>query len=129
MGILKIVGKTIGTATLIVTGTASTVLKSVSDAMGFEIGSELLGSAKDASFNGIRYMWGDKDIENAISSSDKVEDVVRNGTQSQMARTAKQAAEVAKKNAEMAQKNNDPKYEHYMEKYEYYMEQYERYKQ
>ena len=115
MGLLKFIGKTIGTATLVVTGTASTVLKGVSDAVGFEIGSELLGSAKDASFNGIRTMWSDKDIENGISKSDKLEDNIRSGTQSQMARTAKQAADIAKKNGDM-------------EKYEYYMEQYERYK-
>ena len=38
MGLLKFVGKTIGTATLVVTGTASTVLKGVSDAVGFELG-------------------------------------------------------------------------------------------
>ncbi len=42
MGIIKAIGKTIGTATLVVTGTASTVLKGVSDAVGFEVGSELL---------------------------------------------------------------------------------------
>ena len=115
MGIIKAIGKTIGTATLVVTGTASTVLKGVSDAVGFEVGSELLGYAKDASFNGIRSMWSDKDIEDSISMSDKVEDTIRNSTQSQMARTAKQAAEIAKKNGDM-------------EKYEYYMEQYERFK-
>lgn len=116
MGLLKFVGKTIGTVTLVVTGTASTVLKGASDAVGFEIGSELLGMAKDASFNGVRSMWSDKDMEESISKSDKLEDAVRNGTQSQMARTAKQAAELAKKNGDM-------------EKYDYYMEQYERYRQ
>lgn len=116
MGLIKIVGKTIGTVTLVVTGTASTVLKGISDAVGFEIGSELLGGAKDASFNGIRSMWSNKDIENGISKSDKLEGNIRNGTQSQMARTAKQAADLAKKNGDM-------------EKYEYYMEQYKRYKE
>lgn len=115
VGLLKFVGKTIGTATLVVTGTTSTVLKGVSDAVGFEIGSELLGSAKDASFNGIRYMWKGKDLEKNISKADKVEDTIRNGTQNHMARTAKQAADLAKKNGDI-------------EKYNYYMEQYEKYK-
>ncbi len=115
MGLIKFIGKTIGTATLVVTGTASTVLKGVSDAVGFQIGSEILGSAKDASFNGIRSMWSDKDIENSISKSDKLEEGTYNSTRSQMARTAKQAADLAKKNGDM-------------DKYEYYMEQYERYR-
>ena len=115
MGLLKFVGKTIGTATLVVTGTASTILKGVSDVVGFEIGSEILGAAKDASFNGVRSMWSDKDVENGISKFDKLEDTVRNGTQNQMARTAKQAADLAKKNGNAKE-------------YEYYMEQYERYK-
>ena len=115
MGVLKFVAKTIGTATLVVTGTASTVLKGVSDAVGFEIGSELLGAAKDASFNGVRSIWSDKDIENSVSMADSLEDTVRNGTQSQMARTAKQATDLAKKNGDK-------------KKYEHYMEQYERYK-
>lgn len=57
MGLLKFVGKTIGTATLVVTGAASSILKEVSDTVGLELGSELFGAAKDASFNGIRNMW------------------------------------------------------------------------
>ena len=116
MEILKAIGKTIGTATLVVTGTASTILKGVSDAVGFEIGSEILGAAKDASFNGIRSMWSDKDLEGSFETADKLESGVQRGTQSQMARTAKQAADLAKKNGDI-------------EKYEYYMEQYERYKE
>lgn len=114
MGLLKFVGKTLGTATLVVTGTASAILKGVSDTVGFEIGSELLGSAKDASFNGIRSMWSDKDLEGGIAQADRLESGVQQATQSQMARTAKQAAEIAKKNGDM-------------EKYEYYMEQYYKY--
>ena len=116
MGLLKFVGKTIGTATLVVTGTASAVLKGVSDAVGFEIGSGILDATKNASFNGIRAMWSDKDLESTIGTADKVESCIQRGAQSQIARTAKQAAELAKKHGDM-------------EKYEYYMEQYERYKE
>ena len=116
MGILKTGLKIIGSATLVVTGTASAVLKGVSDVVRFEIGSELLSSAKDASFNGIRSRWSDKDLEHGISLSDKLEENVRSSTQSKMARTAKRAAELAKKHGDM-------------DKYEYYMEQYEKFKQ
>ena len=115
MGLLKFIGKTIGTATLVVTGTASTILKGVSDAVGFEIGSELMGAAKDASFNGVRSMWNDKDLEKEISKSDALENTVCTGTRSNLADTARRAAEIAKQNGNK-------------EKYEYYMEQYKRYK-
>ena len=113
MGVLKFIGKTLGTATLITTGTASAILKGVSDTVGFEIGSEVLDAAKNASFNGVRSIWSDKDLE----CLDKMEDLdykVTNATRSQMARTAKQAAEIAKKNGDM------DKYEHYMTQYEMY---------
>lgn len=118
MGLLKFVGKTIGTATLVVTGTASTVLKGVSDAVGFELGSEILGSAKDASFNGIRSMWSDKDIEKGISKADNLENGIRNNTYYEKARTARQCAEIQRKNG------NIEKAEEYMEKYYQYMEEY-----
>lgn len=113
MGLLKIIGKTLGTATLVTTGVASSVLKGVSDTVGFELGSEILGAAKDASFNGVHSMWSDKDFE----CIDKMEDLdykVENSTRSQMARTVKQAAEITKKSGDM------DKYQHYMDQYEMY---------
>ena len=114
MGFLKIIGKTVGTAALITTGTASAILKGVSDTVGFEIGSEILGAAKDASFNGVHSIWSDKDLK-YINKIDNLDCKVENATRSQMARTAKQAAEIARKNGDM-------------EQYEYYMDQYELYK-
>ena len=57
MGIIKGVGKVLGTAVLGATGVASTVLKGVFDTVGVELGSEVFGAAKDASFNGIRNIW------------------------------------------------------------------------
>lgn len=63
MGILKTIGKTLGTAALITTVTASAILKGVSDTVGFEIGSEVLGIAKDTSFNGVCSIWSDKYLE------------------------------------------------------------------
>lgn len=58
MGIIKGIGKVLGTTVLGATGVASTVLKGMFDTVGVEIGSEIFGAAKDASFNGIRNMWG-----------------------------------------------------------------------
>ena len=58
MGIIKGCAKVLGSAVLGVTGVASTVLKGMFDTAGIEVGSEIFGAAKDASFNGIRNMWG-----------------------------------------------------------------------
>lgn len=113
MGILKTIGKTLGTAALITTGTASAILKGVSDTVGFEIGSEVLGAAKDASFNGVRSIWNDKDLE-CMDKMDDLDFKVGDATRKQMARTAKQAAEIARKNGD------EEKYEHYMNQYEMY---------
>ena len=112
MGILKTVGKTLGTAALITTGTASAVLKGVSDTVGFELGSELLDAAKDASFNGVRSIWSDRDLD--MSKLDDLDFKVGDATRRQLARTAKQAAEIARKNGD------EEKYEHYMNQYEMY---------
>lgn len=57
MGIIKGILKVGASAVLAATGTASTVLKGMSDTIGLDLGSELFGAAKDASFNGIRNMW------------------------------------------------------------------------
>ena len=58
MGIIKGIGKVLGTTVLGATGVASTVLKEMFDTAGVEVGSEIFGAAKDASFNGIRNIWG-----------------------------------------------------------------------
>lgn len=57
MGIVKGLLKVGASAVLAATGTASTVLKGMSDTVGLNLGSELFGAVKDASFNGIRNMW------------------------------------------------------------------------
>ena len=115
MGLLKAAAKIVGTATLLATGTASAVLKTVADTAGVDLGSEVFGAAKDASFNGIRSMWGgeiSEDIDEKLSDYEvSSEDTARR----KMAQTAKRAADLAKKNGDM-------------EKYEKYMEQYERYR-
>lgn len=54
MGVLKTLGKSIGTTALVVTGVSSALFKTAADTVGFELGSTVLGSAKDASFKGIK---------------------------------------------------------------------------
>lgn len=110
---LSWIGKGLGTAVLITTGTASAVLKGVSDTVGFEIGSELLDAAKNASFDKVRSLWNDEEL----SGVDKLEILdfkTETIARSQMARTAKQAADLAKKNGDM------DRYERYMAQYEQY---------
>lgn len=111
MGIIKGCLKVVATAALTVTGTASTVLKGMSDAAGIELGSEIFGAAKDASFNGIRSMW---DSDSAQETIDKAQDAsysVEDAARRKMANTAYQMAQTAKRNGDME------KYESYMQKY------------
>ena len=114
MGIIKGIGKVLGTTVLGVTGVASTVLKGMFDTVGVELGSEVFGAAKDASFSGIRKMWdsdtAQEQIDKAENSSYGVEDAARR----KMADTAYQMAQTAKRN------NNSKKYEYYMAKYHDY---------
>ena len=115
MGILKGVGKVLGTTVLGATGIASSVLKGMFDTVGVELGSEIFGAAKDASFNGIRSMWGGEISDGANEKLDNYEANSEEAARRKMAQTAKRAADLAKKNGDM-------------EKYEKYMEQYERYR-
>lgn len=112
MGIIKGCAKVIGSAVLGVTGVASTILKGMFDTTGIEVGSEMFGAAKDASFNGIRKIWdsdeAQKKIDAAQDKSYELEDSVRRS----MANTAYQMAQTAKRNGDME------KYETYMDKYQ-----------
>ena len=102
-------------AILVVTGTASTILKGVSDTVGLELGSELFGEAKDASFNGIRNLWDNEVVQNAVDNAENTSEGVGDAMRKQMASTAYRAAQIARQKGDM-------------EKYEYYMAQYEDYK-
>ena len=115
MGILGGCLKIVGTAALVVTGTASTVLKGCFDAAGVELGSELFGATKDASFNGIRAMWNDESIDETIDKAEEKSYDVEDAARQKMADTAYRAAQLAKKNGDS-------------EKYDYYMNKYEEYK-
>lgn len=109
MDVLKTVAKVAGTATLAVTGTASAVLKGVSDTVGVELGSEVFGALKDASFGGISAMWGNEE------TCEKVSDSIEAGTSRTMANRMREAANAAKKAGDME------KYEYYMGKYYEYL--------
>lgn len=115
MGLIKGILKVGASAILVATGTASTVLKGMSDAAGIEIGSEIFGAAKDASFNGIRGMWDNDGLQTAVDKAEEISDGTGDAMRRQMATTARRAAQIARQNGDM-------------EKYEYYMEQYENYK-
>lgn len=117
--ILKTVAKVAGTATLAVTGTASTILKGVSDAAGVEITSEIFSATKDASFNGIKSMWddGSDSREETFDKMDEMADSVETSAKRKLADTAYKAAMVAKRNGD------EEKYEHYMDKYYEYKDQ------
>lgn len=74
MGIIKGIGKVLGTTVLGATGVASTVLKGMFDTAGVEIGSEIFGAAKEASFNGIRNIWGvEPPVEEEYATEEEAE--------------------------------------------------------
>ena len=62
MGLIKGILKVGASAILTVTGTASAVLNGMCETAGVDIGSEIFGAIKNASFNGIKSMW---EIENS----------------------------------------------------------------
>ena len=126
MGIIKGCLKVVGTAVLVVTGSASTILKGVSDTVGIELGSELFGATKDASFNGIRNMWNSESVDKVIDKGEVTSDQVENSIRKKMADTAYQAAQTAK---QMADKEKDAeKKAAYLQKYNDYMAKYYEYK-
>ena len=100
MGFLKGLAKVVGTTVLGATGVASSVLKGVCDTVGVELGSEIFGAAKDASFNGVRNMWGSDSVDNAVNKVEGVTDTVEGGMHTQAAKAAKQLAEKYEKEAE-----------------------------
>ena len=114
MGIIKGIGKVVGTTVLGATGVASTVLKGMFDTVGVELGSEVFGAAKDASFNGIRKIWDSDAAQECIGRAENASCGVENTARRKMADTAYQMAQTAKRNGDMK------KYETYMAKYEEY---------
>lgn len=121
MGILKFAAKAVGTAALLATGTASTVLKTAADVVGVDFVSDVFSTTKDKSFEGIRSIWnddmgtvGDKMLKALERGSDTVSQDIAEGTRQQLARTAKRVAEMAKEHGDM-------------ERYEQFMEQSERF--
>ncbi|MBR5814440.1 MAG: hypothetical protein IKY37_08310 [Bacteroidaceae bacterium] len=111
MSILKGCAKLVGSVVLGATGVASSVLKGVSDTVGSELGSELFGAAKDASFNGIRSIWDSDEAQETIDKAEEASYGVEDVTRRKMAETAYRAAQIAKKNGD------EEKYEQYMDKY------------
>lgn len=111
MGLIKTIAKITGSTILVTTGTASAILKGASDTIGFELGSELFGAAKNANFNGISSMWSNSDASNKAR---ELGDSAEKATRPKMADTAYRAAQVAKKNGDME------RYHRYIKKYNEY---------
>ena len=118
MGIIKGIGKVLGTTVLGATGVASTVLKGIFDTAGVEIGSEIFGAAKDASFNGIRSIWGAEPPEADVYLSEEEERVA--GITEEIRKLKAQALRCK----DMAQKSSDENArQNFMARYESLMEE------
>ena len=86
MGLLKFVGKTIGSAALVVTGTASALVRQAAYAAGNDELGDAVGNLQDKSFDTIRDMWTpdeEKDEEyyerQAERSADRTQSAIRSG--------------------------------------------------
>ncbi len=118
MGFIKGCLKLVGSAALVVTGTASTVLKGMADTVGIEVGSEIFGATKDASFNGIKSMWG---IESSADEEYLTEEEAENAAISEEKRKLKAQALRCKDLAKKATDENMRR--KFMDRYEELMDQ------
>ena len=118
MGILKGCAKIVGSLVLGTTGVASTVLKEMCDTIGVELGSEIFGAAKDASFNGIRNMW---DLESPAAEEYATEEEAKAAAIKEEIRKLKVQALNCK---DLAQKATDDSVrQRFMDRYSDLMEQ------
>ena len=122
MGVVKILGKAIGTTALTVTGITATVVKTCADSVGNEFWSTFSNSAKNASFNGIKKMWSNKKVDKFTQNVNSIteKETLRNARDGYLnkAKAAKKFAEAAK------QKGNETKQKEYESEYERCMNMY-----
>lgn len=117
MGLIKGILKVGASVVLTATGTASTILKGMSDTVGLELGSEIFGAAKDASFNGIKNMWGSDSSQDEYLTEEEAE---RDEINNEVRKLKVQALRCK----EMAEKTNDEDMrEKLMDRYSSLMEQ------
>lgn len=118
MGILKGCAKIVGSLVLGTTGVASTVLKEMCDTIGVELGSEIFGAAKDASFNSIRNMW---DLESPAAEEYATEEEAKAAAIKEEIRKLKVQALNCKDSAQKA--TDDSVRQRFMDRYSDLMEQ------
>ncbi len=113
MGLLKGALKLVGSAALVVTGTASAIVRQVANATDNPELENLVGRAQDASFNKIKDMWTSDDEKDDKYYENQQEKSLDREYNSKM-----NAARQCRNMAEAAQKaGNDEKYNTYMDKY------------
>ena len=118
MGLIKGILKVGASAILTVTGTASAVLNGMCETAGVELGAEIFGAAKEASFNGIKSMWGVEPAqEDEYMSEEKAENEALREEKRKLKAQALRCKEMAQKAAteELRQK--------FMDRYEELMDQ------
>lgn len=118
MGLIKGIGKVLGTTVLGATGVASTVLKEMFDTVGVDVGSEIFGAAKDASFNGIRNIWDAEPPEEEEYASEEETQVA------QIEKEIRRKRSLATRCRNLANKATDENVrQNYMDRYESLMEE------
>ena len=113
MGLLKGALKVVGSAALVVSGTASAIIRQAANAAENSELESLMGRAQDASFNKIKDMWTSDEKKDDAYYEKQDDASIRREYNSKI-----DAANLCKKMADAAKKAGDEeKYETYMEKY------------
>ena len=113
MGLIKLVGKTVGTAALVVTGTVSAIVRQAANFANNAELESLLGKAQDASFNKVKDMWtADENKDGKYYEKQDLKSMERAyNSKLNAAYQCRNMADIAKK------AGDDDKYNLYMEKY------------
>lgn len=111
MGLLKFVGKTIGSAALVVTGTTAALLRTAACAAGKEGAADTAGNIQDKSFEKIRDMWRHK---KHFESDEEAEEYYENLEKEREERCAERAENAARDGEQFKrdQARARAKYEH-----------------
>ena len=120
MGLLKLVGKAVGSVVLGAAGTVSAIGKGVCDIVGADGAAEFFDTVKDGSFGVVEGMWEDVDVGKELGEAvENIGGIIATG----MASTSKSMVRELDSMARTARENGDDElYDRITEKREKYSE-------
>lgn len=115
MGLLKIAAKVAGSAALLATGTASSVLEQVAEMSGNDTIAGYANMGKEKSLEAIKSMWESSDTS---EDSDDIseEDAQRAQLQKEISRYRSEISNLKRYSSAAKNAGNDEKYAYYMDR-------------